>query len=103
MSAVIETHVEDPARAAAAEQTLAGSRAEIEEFIVELGAYQQELLSTGLSGGPDEAELKSIFSRITGIRQQAERAFIHGQIELREHITAEEWSEMYAALKKKRK
>ena len=102
MSTVVEAHVEDPARAEAAEQTLVKSRAAIEAATVELDAYREELMSTGMSDGLDAAALETIFAEISQLRKDAERAFIRGQIELRDHVTAEEWGAMYADLKEKR-
>jgi len=102
-SPLVEEHVADPVRAAAAEEILDSMRNGLTYASKEIMGYQEKFVALDRNYDAEKADFDKLFAEVNQVWDVAEQDLLDGYMRLRGEVTPEEWSVIYEELKKKLK
>jgi len=100
-SSLVEQHVEDPGRSAAAEEILQTMRTKVAHATTEIQARKAIFITVDRDYSSTRAAFQDVVDDVNGIWVVMEQSLIDGYMQLRGQITAEEWTTIFTELQTK--
>jgi len=100
-SSLVEEHVEDLVRSAAAEEILQTMQTAVTSTTTEIQARKATFITVDRDYNSTRADFQVVVDDVNEIWMAMERSLIDGYMKLRGQITAGEWARIFTELQKK--